>query len=370
MLFTEWFKSCAATGVTSEIVGRLSRLTQLVHYSCAGCGAKQQLGKLSWQTLMLSVIAGLMMAQGTSGAQEYPTKPVRIVSPFSAGGGGDSVVRFFAQKLTSAHHQQFVVDSRPGAGNIIATEIVAKSASDGYTLLFVNDTHAINAALHEKLPYDTMKDFAQITMIASTPFVMVVHPSLPVKSVSALIKLAKARPGEINYGSPGVGTVAHLSFELFKISAGVDFLHVPYRGISGAVVDLVAGRVQAMILAPASGLRFVQQGKLRALATTGAKRSAAFPQLPTLAEAGVRDYEFSSSYGLLAPSGTAAAQIAMLHESISRTLSDSDVVAFLARIGAEPVGSTPEEYRKYLEARIRKYTDLVRAINIRSDKHR
>ena len=315
--------------------------------------------------------AALLMA-GASGAlaQDYPRKSVRLVSPFSAGGGGDAIARYFGAKLANILHQQFVVDSRPGAGNIIATEFAAKSAADGYTILFVNDTHAINAALREKLPYETMKDFAPISLIASTPFVLVVHPSLPVRSVRDLIRLAKARPGEINYSSPGIGTVSNLSLELFKINAKVDLFHVAYRGISSALVDLVAGRVQTMTLSPASALSFANEGKLRALATTGAKRALSFPNLPTFEEAGVQNYEFSSSYGLLAPAGMASAQIAVLNQAVSRMLKEPDVGTWLNTIGAEPVGSTPAEYRNYLEARIRKYEALVRAIKLRTDKPR
>ena len=331
---------------------------------------KWRVSKITSRMLILITLAGFLMISRGGIAQEYPSKPVRLVSPFSAGGGGDSVARYFGAKLSSILQQQFVVDSRPGAGNIIATELAAKSASDGYTILFVNDTHAINAALREKLPYDSMKDFSQISLIASTPFVLVVHPSLPVQSVGDLIRLAKARPGEINYSSPGIGTVSHLSLELFKINTKVNLFHVAYRGISGAVVGLVAGRVQTMIPSPASALGFAKEGKLRALATTGAKRTHSFPTLPTFEEAGVRNYEFSSSYGLLAPVGMASAQIVVLNQAVSRMLREPDVDAWLNTIGAEPVGSTPAEYRNYLAARVKKYEALVRAINLRTDKRR
>ena len=216
-------------------------------------------------------------------------KPIRMISPFAAGGGADTVARFFAQKLSASLQQQVIVDPRPGAGSIIGTELAAKALPDGYTLLIVNDTHAINTNLRSKLPYDPIKDFAPVTLIASTPFLLIVHPALPVKSTQDLIKLAKSKPGEINYASSGNGTVAHFAGEFFRIAAGINIVHVPYRGITGAVIDVTSGAAQMMIVSPLSALPLVRSGKLRALAVTSAERARALPDLPAVRESGLKD---------------------------------------------------------------------------------
>jgi tripartite-type tricarboxylate transporter receptor subunit TctC len=314
-------------------------------------------------------IAVALLAGGprTAVAQGYPIKPIRLISPFAAGGGADTVARFFAHKLAGSLQQQVLVDNRPGAGSIIGTEAAAKSPPDGYTLLIVNDTHAINASLYKKLPYDPLKDFAPITLIALTPFMLIVHPSLPVRSVRDLIQLAKSKPGQINYASSGNGSVAHFAGELFKISAGVNMVHVPYRGISSTVVAVTSGEAQVMIVSPLSALSLVRTGKLRGIAVTGARRSKILPDLPTMQESGLKDYEFSSCYGLLAPRNTSDAVIARLNQAVVQLLKSDDVQTRLREESAEPVGSTPEAFQKYLVEQSAKYAKIVRATGMQNE---
>lgn len=300
-------------------------------------------------------------------AQEYPVKPIRLISPFAAGGGADTVARFFGQKLSVALQQQVIVDPRPGAGSVIGTELVARAPADGYTILIVNDTHAINTSLRSKLPYDPIRDFAPITLIASTPFMLIVHPSLPVRSAQELVALAKARPGQINYASSGNGTVAHFAGEFFRLAAGIDIVHVPYRGITGAVVDVASGAAQMMIVSPLSALPLVRTGRLKVLAVTSAKRAPALPDLPTVREGGMKGFEFTSAYGLLAPRNTPDAVMAVLHQGIVRSLKLEDVQSRLRDEIAEPVGSTPEQWQKYLIAQTAMYAKLVRASGMKPE---
>ena len=298
-------------------------------------------------------------------AQDYPSKPLRLISPFSAGGGADTVARFFGQKLAATLQQQVVVDNRAGAGSIIGTDIAAKAPPDGYTILIVNDTHAINANLFRKLPYDPIRDFAPITMIAATPFLLLVHPSLPVKTAQDLVKLAKSKPGQINYASSGNGSVAHFAGEFFKVTAGVDIVHIPYRGITQAVIDVTSGAAQMMIVSPLSALPLARAGKLRLLAVTSANRAQALPEVPTIREGGLKDFEFSSAYGLLAPRGTPDAAISVIHQGIVRALKTEDAQARLKEECADPVGSTPEVWQKYLVEQTAKYAKLVRAAGMK-----
>jgi tripartite-type tricarboxylate transporter receptor subunit TctC len=299
-------------------------------------------------------------------AQVYPAKPVRLISPFAAGGGADTIARFFGQKLSASLQQQIVVDNRPGAGSVIGTDAAAKSPPDGYTLLIVNDTHAINASL-KKLPYDPVKDFAPITLIAVTPFMLSVHPSLPVKTVQDLVRLAKAKPGQLNYASSGNGSVAHFAGELMKLSAGVKLVHVPYRGITGAVTAVTSGEAHLMFTSPLTAIALVRAGKLRGLAVTGTHRMQIAPEIPTMQEAGVRDYELGSSYGLLAPRGTPDSVIATLNQAMVQALKAEDVRARLRDEAVEPVGSTPEAFQKYLQEQMAKYAKIVRATGMQNE---
>lgn len=294
-------------------------------------------------------------------------KPVRLISPFAAGGGADTIARFFAQRLSASLQQQIVVDNRAGAGSVIGTEAAAKSPPDGYTILIVNDAHPINASLHKKLPYDPVKDFTPITLIAVTPFMLSVHPSLPVKTVQDLVRLARAKPGQLNYASAGNGSVAHFAGELLKLSAGVNLVHVPYRGITGTVTAVTSGEAHLMFTSPLTSIALVRAGKLRALAVTGTHRMQIAPEIPTMQQAGVRDYDISSSYGLLAPRGTPDAAIATLNQAMLRALKADDVRARLRDEAVEPVGSTPEEFQKYLLEQAAKYAKIVRATGMKSE---
>ena len=300
-------------------------------------------------------------------AQTYPIKPVRLISPFAAGGGADTIARFFAQRLSGPLQQQVIVDNRAGAGSIIGTEAAAKAPPDGYTILIVNDTHAINTSLHRKLPYDPIRDFAPITLIAVTPFMLSVHPSLPVKSVQDLVRLAKAKPGQLNYASAGNGSVAHFGGELLKISAGVTLIHVPYRGITGTVTAVTSGEAQMMVTSPLTALALARAGKLRALAVTGVRRMDIAPEIPTMQEAGIKDYDLTSHYGLLAPRNTPDTAIATLNEAMLRALKADDVRARLREEAVEPVGSTPEAFQKYLLEQMAKYAKIVRATGMQNE---
>ncbi len=320
------------------------------------------IARVAWRGVML--LPGALLVAATA-AQDYPAKPIRLISPFSAGGGADTVARYFGQKLSATLQQQVVVDNRAGAGSIIGTDLAAKAPADGYTILIINDTHAINASLFRKLPYDPIKDFAPITLIASTPFTLIVHPSLPVKTTQDLVRLAKARPGQINYASSGNGTVAHFAGEFFKITAGVDIVHIPYRGITPAMIDVTAGGAQMMIVSPLSALPLARSGRLRLLAVTSAERARALPEIPTVAEGGLRGFEFSSAYGLLAPRGTPEAAINIINQGIVRLLKNDEVQARLQEECADAAGGSPEALQRYLVEQTAKYAKLVRAAGMK-----
>jgi tripartite-type tricarboxylate transporter receptor subunit TctC len=322
-----------------------------------------------WNLYVTLALTGCWLVAGTQAAlaQAFPAKPIRLVAPFSAGGGGDTVARLVAQKLTDVFGQQVIVDNRAGANNIIGTEAVARAAPDGYTILIVNNSHASNTYLFRKLPYDAVGDFAPISLVALTPFMLVVHPSLPVKSVRDLIELARARPGQLNYASAGIGSVAHFAAELFRINAKVNIVHIPYKGVTGAVIDTMAGAAQMMIVSPITVLPQVKAGKLRALAVTTAARSRALPDLPTLQESGVAGYEFSSCYGLLAPRGVPGPVLASLNQAVSRVLQQKDLQDRLASEAAEPAGGTPEQFGEYLKQQGDKFAKLIKAIGLKPE---
>ena len=314
----------------------------------------------------LTVLVAVAGAQ-TALAQTFPAKPIRVIAPFSAGGGADTLARLLAQKLSDIYGQQVIIDNRAGASNIIGTEIAARAAPDGYTILIANNNHASNPAIYRKLPYNTLNDFAPVSLVALTPFILIVHPSLPVKSVRDLIALAKSKSGQINYASPGNGTAAHLAVELFKLNTGVDIVHIPYKGMAGAVVDTMAGATQMMIVSPLTVLPQVKAGKLNALAVTTATRSQALPDLPTMQESGVAGYEFSSWYGLLAPRAVPGPIIANLNQATAKALQSKDLQTRLASEGAEPVGGTPEQFAGFLKQQMEKYAKLIKEIGLQPE---
>jgi len=301
-------------------------------------------------------------------AQAYPVKPIRIVVPFPPGSGADIIARTVGAKLTEKWRQQALVDSRPGASGIIAAEIVARSAPDGYTLMVgTSSSHAINMSLYSRLPYDAVRDFAPVSLIALVPLMVAVHPSVPAKSIKELIALARVRPGQLNFGSAGTGTTTHLAGELFKTMAGVNIVHIPYRGSPQALTDAVSGQV-SMVFAPTlTALPQVQAGRLKALAMTTSARSSTVPEVPTVAESGVPDYEATLWYGLFAPSGAPREIVAQLSNEVVAMLRLDDVRESLKRQGAEPAGNSPEEFAAHVKSEIAKWAKVVKISGARAD---
>ena len=301
-------------------------------------------------------------------AQRYPARPIRIVSPFAAGGSTDILARLIGQKLTASWGEPVIVDNRAGAGGIIGSDLVAKAQPDGYTLLLTSTSaHAINPALHRTLPYDPLRDFAAVTQVATGHNILVVHPSVPAKSVQELIALAKSNPGTLTFSSGGNGTPAHIAGELFNSLAKVDMVHVPYKGGGPAAVALLAGEVSLSFGSVTTVLPQVRANRLKALAVTGAKRSSMVPELPTIAEAGVPGYALNSWYGVLAPARTPRQIVAKLSAEIVRILNLADVRAKLLQEGVDPEGTTPQEFSAFIRAEVEKWPRLVKAAGARID---
>ncbi|HEX2830837.1 MAG TPA: tripartite tricarboxylate transporter substrate binding protein [Burkholderiales bacterium] len=297
----------------------------------------------------------------------YPIKPVRIIVPQSPGASTDLTARLIAQRLNAALGQPFVVDNRPGAGSIVGTDLVAKAAPDGYTLLVVASSITLNPTLHKNLPFQPIRDFAPITQLSSFPNLLTVHPTLPVKTVKDLVALAKAKPGSINYGSSGAATGTHLSAELFKYMTGIDMVHVPYKGGGPAVQALLGGQVQLNFATIVSVLPHLKSGKLRGIAVTTAKRSPAAPEIPTIAESGVPGYDHGPWNGFLAPAKTPRAIVAKLNEETARILHSPDVKNVFMSEGAEPVGNKPEEFAAIIKSETEKWAKVIRAAGIKAD---
>jgi tripartite-type tricarboxylate transporter receptor subunit TctC len=310
--------------------------------------------------IALAIYAGSAVGQGVG----YPAKSVRLVVPSSPGGGTDILARVLAQKMSESLGQQFVVENRPGAGQVIGIEAVAHSAPDGYTLLMAASAIVINEVLYAKPPYDTLRDFVPITLGASLPNILVVHPALPVKSVRELIALAKARPGQLNYSSAGSGTSPHLSMELFRLMAGITLTHVPYKGSGPATVDLVAGQVQLSMPNVLTALPQIKAGKLRGLGVTSGKRATGLPDIPAIAET-VPGYEAIQWYGLLAPAGTPREVVNKVQAETARILVLPDVKARLAADGADAVGSRPDEFAAYIRSELAKWGKVVKTGGIK-----
>ena len=306
--------------------------------------------------LLCFSFAALGLAVSTVHSQSYPSKPIRLVVPYPPGGGTDIIARIVGQKLNENLGQQIIIDNRGGAGGTIGTDIVAKAARDGYTILMAPTSHAINPSIYSKLPYDTDKEFAPITLAASATIVLAVHPSIPVKSVKELIALAKSKPGQLNFGSAGNGTVFHLAGEMFKQQAGIDIVHVPFKGGGPTVANLVAGQISAAFETMLALSAYIQSGKVRALAVTSAQRSSVMPELPTAAELGFRDIVAENWYGFYAPAGAPAEIIAKLNGEIVRVLRMPDVKERFQSQGTEVVGSTPEQLADYLRNEMEKWS--------------
>lgn len=317
---------------------------------------------------LVAICALLAAAFATAApAQTYPSRPIRFIVPFPFGGGNDIVGRIVAQKLADALGQSVVVDNRGGAGGTLGTDLTAKSPPDGHTMLINNISLAVNATLIPKLPYDTLKDLAPVTMAGRQPNIVVVHPSLPVKSVRELLALAKAKPRHINYGSGGVGTASHLATELLQLMSRIEMVHVPYKGLGPALTDLMGGQIQLIISTMASALPQVKAGKLRPLAVTTAQRSSFFPEVPTMDEAGVAGYEFNTWYGLLVPAKTPRPVIERLNKALSGVLNSAAVKEQFGVQGVEPAPSTPEEFSAYLAAEVKKWAKVIKASGARPD---
>ena len=313
-------------------------------------------------------MAMLVAWTGLAAAQQYPVKPVRMVIPYPPGGGSDTIGRPLAQKMAEGLGQQIVVENRGGANGNIGMEAVARSAPDGYTLIFALSAQlAINPGLYQKLPYDPLKDFAPITLLGEGGYILVVHPSLPARSLKELLALARARPGQIAYSSSGNGSGGHLAIELMNSMAGIRMLHVPYKGGGPALMDLIAGQVQVLFATQLASWPHIQSGRIRALATSMAKRPASVPDLPTVSEAGLPGYDSGVWYGVLAPAGTPREIVARLNTEAVKALSQSDYRNLLVNNTIEPIGSPPERLSQYIRSELAKWAKVIKAANVRID---
>lgn len=309
----------------------------------------------------LAVLPSVHAADGA-----YPQRAVRLIVPYPPGGAGDIVGRLISAKLTEQFGQQVVVDNRGGGGQVIATQLAANAPADGQTLFLASATHSINPALRKSLPYDTLKDFAPITMVAQSPLVFVANQSLGVSSIKELIAAAKAKPGRINYASSGPGTGGHMSVELLKSMTGIDLVHIPYKGAGPALTDLIAGQVQVMCTSPLPAMPHVKSGRLRALAMTSPKRASFAPDIPAVAET-LPGYQSTLWYAMYVPKGTPPAIVKRLHDDAVKVVRSKDVTQQLESQGAEPVGNSPEELQKFVQTEIAQWTRLVKQAKITAD---
>lgn len=313
----------------------------------------------------LMIATALATAAGTAAAQNYPTRPIRIIVVSTPGGSVDSMARAVGPKLAARWGQQVLVDNRPGAGGAIAAELVAKAQPDGYTLLMGTIASlATNVSLYKSLPYDPVKDFAPISLVATQNLMLLIHPSVPARSVRELVTLAKKQPGKLTFASAGNGVGGHLSGELFKMLAQIDMLHIPYKGVQPAMIDVVGGQVTMTFASIASGMPQVAGKRLLPLAVTGAQRSPAAKDLPTMVEAGIKGYESSTWYGLVAPAGTPADIVSKLNAEVVAGLKSPDLSERLTREGADPVGSSAAEFGKYMQSEIDKWRKVIKAAGI------
>lgn len=313
----------------------------------------------------LALAAWAVLAPVQAGAQAYPSKPVRIVVPYPAGGTTDIIARLAAAQLTERLRQPFVVENRAGASGAIGSAAVAQAAPDGYTLVMgTASSHGINSALQKALPYDAVRDFAPVTVVASTPNIIVVHPGVPAKTLAELLAMARAKPGQVNFGSTSPGGSPHMSAELLKMMAGVDMVHVPYKGASPMLTDLMGGQIQVGFDNLPSTIAFVRSGKLRALAVTTAQRWPGAPDIPTVAESGVPGYEVSGWFGLLAPAGTPRAVLDALQSAIAQAVRAPEVASQLRGLGAEPVANRPEAFAQQIRADVEKWRGVAKATGV------
>ena len=316
----------------------------------------------------LPVLALLVPAAAVAASLNYPSKPIRLIVPFPPGGGTDLVARLVQERFSQAIGQQVIIDNRPGASGILGSELTAKAAPDGYVLgMGTSNTLAANPNMFPKLSYDPRRDFALVAQIATQPNLLAVHPSLPVRDLKSLLALARQRPGQLNYASSGNGSSHHMSGELLKLMGKVDLMHVPYKGTGTAIADTIGGHVELVFAGTAALMSHVKAGKLRPIGVTSATRVAALPDIPTLAEGGLPGYEITAWHGMIAPAGTPAAIVNRVSEAVSGVLTHEDIRSRFAVLGAEPVGSTPEAFTRFLHADIERLGKLIRAANIKAD---
>jgi len=318
-------------------------------------------------TSLTSIALLATLQVGLASSSDFPVKPIRVIVPYAPGGGTDTTGRILAQKLTDKLGQSVIVDNRPGAAGIIGSDIVAKAAPDGYTLLVVAGAHAINPSLYRKLPYDTVKDFAPVAFLVTAPNILVVNTSIPANSVKELIALVKAKPGQLSFGSGGIGQTPHLAGELFKSMAGVTINHIPYKGGAPATTDLIGGRISMMFGGMVLTLPYVKAGRLRALATTGATRSKAVPDLPTIAESGLPGYEADEWFGAFAPASTPRNILQKLNTNTRDILVTPDAQQQFAGLGAEFVDMNVREFADFVKKQIAKWANVVKDANIQTE---
>jgi tripartite-type tricarboxylate transporter receptor subunit TctC len=323
---------------------------------------------LRLQTHQLHACIAMLCAASAAAAQgAYPDRPIRWILPIAASGGSDTLARTIQGGFTESIGQQIVIDNRPGGSSVIGTEIAAKAAPDGYTLLFITTTHTVNPSLMAKLPYDSLRDFAAISLVASQPNILVVPIALPVKSVRELIALAKAKPDTLSFASGGNGSQPHLTGELFKSTAGLQIAHVPYKSTGPALIDLLGGHVQMMFVGPLAADPFIKSGRLRALAVASTRRLESYPDVPTTSEAGVQGLESGTWYGLLAPARTPPPIIERLFAATGKTLQLPEVKARLLAQGVDMIGSSPQQFTVYLKSETAKWAKVIKDANVRPE---
>ena len=312
-----------------------------------------------------AAVLGLMLTQAA--AQDYPARPIRWVVPYAAGGASDMLARTLTERLGALLHERVVVENRPGGGGNIGSDIVAKSAPDGYTLLQFTDGNTISPGIYPSLPYDPVKDFTAITLLATGPHVVVAHPSLPANDMRALIALAKARPGELAYATAGIGSAQHLAGEMLNRDAGIKLLHIPYKGGGQAIVDLVGGQVKLGIMGMAPALPHIRTGKLKAIAVTSRQRSPVLPDVPSVAESGVPGFESVQWFGVTAPAGTPAAIVERLHRDIATAMKSPEMAERIAAIGAQAVVDSPAAFAAYIAEDVRRWGAISKAMGIKAE---
>lgn len=317
--------------------------------------------------IQVAAAVGLASICATAGAAAFPERPVRLLAASAAGGGTDIIARLLAQKLTDVWGQQAIVDNRPGGGGVIATDITAKAVPDGYTLLLQSVGISYAPALYKNLPFDVKRDITAVAIVGSQPFVLALHPSVPAKSVAELVALAKSKPGQLRFGSGGVSGASHLGSELFRVTAGVDMVHVPYKGTGPSTTALISGEVQMGIAGVSTMLPHAKSGKVRALAVTGAKRSPAVPELPTIAENGLPGYAFDVWYGVFATAKVPRAILGKINADINTALRDAETAKRFAAAGVDLIGGSVEDSNKYLQSEMIKWSKVIREAGIKAD---